>query len=125
MIVSISVFIASFILTAGLIYAACNMRCPSDGGSVIVCDGDTKFETIQKCGEPDYVEDIGFIFSGEFGSITNSTDTEGAYREFARSVEKWYYNCGEGRFMKVITFQGNQVVMIENGDYGSGPQKCW
>lgn len=125
MTVSISVVIAFFILNAGLIYAACNMRCPVNGDSVIICDGDTKFDTVRKCGEPDYVEDIGIIFSGRFGSVANSTGTEGSYEELAKSVEKWYYNCGEGRFMKIITFQGNEVVMIENGDYGSGPQKCW
>jgi hypothetical protein len=127
------VLIAVVLLTASLIDAACNLRCPKDRGSVIVCDGDTKFETIQKCGEPDHKEDVGFISSGKFGSITNATstdtstdtDTEGAYRELFRSVEKWYYNCGEGRFIKVITFKGNEVVSIENGDWGSGPQKCW
>jgi hypothetical protein len=123
--VAFSVFIASFLLTAGLIAAACNLRCPKDRGSVIVCDGDTKFETIRKCGDPDFVEEVGFIFSGRFGSITNAPGTRGAYREFSKRVEKWYYNCGDKRFIKVITFKGNEVVSIENGDWGSGPQKCW
>lgn len=123
--VALAVFIACFILTAGFTYASCDMRCPADRGSVIICDGDTKFETVRKCGEPDYKEDLGFVFTGKFGSIINSGGSEGAYQEFAESVEKWYYDCGEGRFIKVITFRGNEVVSIVNDDRGSGPKKCW
>jgi hypothetical protein len=118
--------VAVVALSAAHSHAACNLRCPNDGGSVIVCDGDGKFETITKCGEPDFVEDVGYISAGRFGSIMNGPSHRGAYRESMVKVERWYYNCGEGRFIKEVVFKGGKVVSIENlPDRGSGPQKCW
>ncbi len=107
-------------------YAACNLRCSTDGGSEIVCEGDSKFETVKKCGEPDFIVDVGYVSAGRFGSITNAPLSRGEYRESVARVEKWYYNCGEGRFLKEIIFKGGKVVSIESlSERGSGPQKCW
>lgn len=113
-------------LIAGSARAACNLRCPKDDGSQIVCDGDTKFETIRKCGEPDFIEEVGFDLIGSYGEVSNATGVRGARREFLRKVDKWYYDCGEGRFVKEITFKGNEIFSIENTDQrGSGSKKCW
>jgi hypothetical protein len=40
------------------------------------------------------------------------------------TVEKWTYNCGSGRFIKVITMRGGKVWKIEEGVRGSGPNRC-
>jgi hypothetical protein len=58
---------------------------------------------IQKCGEPDQKERIEAHL----------------YR-----YEIWTYNCGSGRFMKVITISGGKVHKIEEGARGSGPSRC-
>ncbi len=68
---------------------------------------------------------MGFVTSGRYGERSNAAGVRGSYREFSRKIEKWYYDCGEGRFVKEVTFKGNEVVSIENIDRGSGPQKCW
>lgn len=72
-------------------------------GTEIVRVGDPTIELIQKCGEPDLRELIktdGFI------------------------IEKWTYNCGSVRFMKILTLKGGIVQRIEVADYGTGPARC-
>ena len=72
-------------------------------GTEIVSVGDPTIELLQKCGEPDLKELIktnGFI------------------------IEKWTYNCGSKRFMKILTIKGGSVKRIEVADYGTGPARC-
>jgi len=76
-----------------------SLRC----GTEIVRVGDPTIEVLQKCGEPDLKELI---------------KTDGLI------VEKWTYNCGSARFMRIITFKGGNVQRIEIADYGSGPPRC-
>jgi hypothetical protein len=76
-----------------------SLRC----GSELVRVGDPTIEVLQKCGEPDLKELI---------------KTNGLI------VEKWTYNCGSARFMRILTFKGGNVQKIEIADYGSGPPRC-
>ena len=76
-----------------------SIRCGTD----IVRLGATSFELLQKCGEPDLKEII-------------------EARE--ETSEIWTYNCGTGRFIKVITLRGGKVWRIEEGVRGSGPNRC-
>jgi hypothetical protein len=72
-------------------------------GTEIVSVGDPTMELLQKCGEPDLKELIktnGFI------------------------IEKWTYNCGSVRFMKILSLKGGIVQRIEVADYGTGPARC-
>lgn len=88
-----------FTLLVAVPASARTIRC----GTEIVSVGDPTIELIQKCGEPDLKELIktnGFI------------------------VEKWTYNCGSTRFMKIITLKGGTVQRIEVADYGTGPARC-
>ncbi len=88
-------------------------RCGDRG----VSTGDSRMDVINKCGAPDDSETVsydtkGFVSNG--GSIHLKT----------KKVEKLYYNCGEGRFTRVLTFIDGKLVRIERGGYGSGPAKC-
>jgi hypothetical protein len=79
--------------------SARTIRC----GTEIVSVGDPTIELLQKCGEPDLKELIktnGFI------------------------IEKWTYNCGSARFMKILTIKGGKVQRVEVADYGTGPARC-
>ena len=76
-----------------------SMRC----GTEILRLGATTFEVIQKCGEPDLKE-----------TIEAKEETS----------ERWTYNCGTGRFIKVLTIRRGKVWRIEEGDRGSGPPRC-
>jgi hypothetical protein len=76
-----------------------SMRCGTD----ILRLGASTFELIQKCGEPDLKE-----------TIEAKEETS----------ERWTYNCGTGRFIKIITIRRGKVWRIEEGDRGSGPARC-
>ena len=76
-----------------------SMRC----GNQLVQVGDPTIELLQRCGEPDLKELL---------------NTDGLI------VEKWTYNCGSLRFMRIITLKGGVVYRIELADYGSGPPRC-
>jgi hypothetical protein len=72
-------------------------------GANIVSVGAIPAELLQKCGEPDQKDRVEARLS---------------------TVERWTYNCGTGRFMKVITIRGGKVDKIEEGGRGSGPTRC-
>ena len=76
-----------------------SMRC----GTQLVQVGDPTIELLQRCGEPDLKELL---------------NTDGLI------VEKWTYNCGSLRFMRIITLKGGVIYRIELADYGSGPPRC-
>ena len=72
-------------------------------GTNVVSLGAHSSELSQKCGEPDQKERIEARLT---------------------AYEIWTYNCGSGRFMKVITISGGKVHKIEEGARGSGPTRC-
>jgi hypothetical protein len=76
-----------------------SIRC----GNQLVRVGDPTIQLLQRCGEPDLKELL---------------NTDGLI------VEKWTYNCGSLRFMRIITMKGGVVYRIELADYGSGPPRC-
>ncbi len=93
------VTVAIFVLAIADHGSARTIRC----GTEIVSVGDPTIELLQKCGEPDLKELIktnGFI------------------------IEKWTYNCGSTRFMKILTLKGGKVHRVESADYGTGPARC-
>jgi hypothetical protein len=96
---TIMVLVAIFVLAMAPQASAQSIRC----GTEIVSVGDPTIELLQKCGEPDLKEPIktnGFI------------------------IEKWTYNCGSARFMKILTLRGGKVQKVEVADYGTGPARC-
>jgi hypothetical protein len=96
---TIMVSVAIFVLAMSDCSSARTIRC----GTEIVSVGDPTIELLQKCGEPDLKELIktnGFI------------------------IEKWTYNCGSARFMRILTLKGGIVQRIEVADYGTGPARC-
>ena len=96
---TIMVTVAIFLLAIADRSSARTIRC----GTEIVRVGDPTIELLQKCGEPDLKELIktnGFI------------------------IEKWTYDCGSKRFMKILTLKGGKVHRVESADYGTGPARC-
>ncbi len=107
--------------------AAC-MSCVSRTGSSyteLACEGDSKFDVIRKCGKPDYEEESSQVTTGQFGSTRQKGSKEGGFASSTERIDKFYFNCGQGRFVKILTFRGGVLVTIEEGDRGSGEQKCW
>ena len=72
-------------------------------GTNVVSLGVHSSELLQKCGEPYQKERIEARLS---------------------TYEIWTYNCGSGRFMKVVNIRGGKVDKIEETGRGSGPSRC-
>ena len=80
------------IFTASACFSDDSMTCGSD----LVSVGDLKPSVLIKCGNPFLKEDIG-------GEGTR---------------ERWTYNFGSGDFMKILTFDGDRLESIDDGDKG-------
>ena len=96
--ISLAAMTSSILLVAAPSWAR-SIRC----GNQLVRVGDPTIELLQRCGEPDLKELL---------------NTDGLI------VERWTYNCGSLRFMRIITLKGGVVQRIELADYGSGPPRC-
>lgn len=115
------------LMIGGRADAVC-MSCLSHTGNSYTeqaCEGDSRFDVMRKCGNPDYAEESGQVTTGEFGSARQKGSKKGGFATSTEKIDKLYYNCGQGRFIKVLIFRGGTLVTIETGDRGSGEQKCW
>ncbi len=117
-----------FAVQAGDTLASC-MSCLSKTGSSyteLACEGDSEYEVIHKCGPPDYREEGQTVTSGGFGSEqTGKGQKQGGFSSTTEQIRRFYYNCGQGRFIKVLIFRSGILVDVQNGDRGTGEQKCW
>ncbi len=107
--------------------AAC-MSCVSHTGSgytELACEGDSKFDVIRKCGQFDYTEENEEITSGGVDTTRRHRESQSFFGAVTERVETAYYNCGQGRLIKVLVFRNGRLVSITDGDIGSGEQKCW
>jgi hypothetical protein len=107
------VFIGILLLGFVSIANGDSFRC----GNWIISTGDSKMEVISKCGPPDDSETVSV-------DMTTSETRKGEPVVIIKKVEKLYYNCGEGRISRLLTFIDGKLVMIENAGYGFGPEKC-
>ena len=99
------------------IYSIADASCIRCGLDKLACEGDSKFDAISQCGNPDHSEIVGEDTKGHIG-------TEGHVNVKERTVEKMYYNCGDSMFIKILTIKNGEIISIDDGDRGSGPVKC-
>jgi hypothetical protein len=107
--------------------AAC-MSCLSHTGNSyteLACEGDSKFDVIRKCGQFDYIEENEAITSGGVAETKKHGERQSSFGAVTERVDTAYYDCGQGRLIKVLVFRNGILVSIANGDRGSGEQKCW
>lgn len=118
-----TVFVSVLILLALPIQAEA-FRC----GNRMVNIGDTKAEVLATCGRPIHSEVVEVKSESKWtgrGKWT-SNDTwriKGKSTGSEVPIEVWTYNLGENRLMKILTFEGNILKKIEDGDYGTGPSR--
>lgn len=105
------------------------MSCISKTGSSyteLACNGDSEYEVIHKCGPPDYTEEGETVTSGQFGSEKAGKGQKlGGFSATTSQIKRFYYNCGQGRFIKILVFRDGILVDVQDGDRGTGDQKCW
>jgi hypothetical protein len=96
----------------------------------LITVGDTKYEVINRCGEPDYkdfrVEKRimrDFYRDLFISGIVDMYSERRLYREPRYAVEEviveeWIYNLGPTRFLRYLVFENGRLVNISTGDYG-------
>ena len=116
----------SIISTAS--FAAGSMRC----GTRLVSPGDTKAEVLLMCGEPMLKETVGQkerakridipLDDASNTSKSQSRDNKTATASVRRKesvttiIDQWTYNQGKGKLLKILTFEGGELVEIAAGD---------
>jgi hypothetical protein len=72
----------------------------------LVQEGDTRFEVLAKCGEPDFVENIT-------ETARAPTRLGGTYVVGTVEREVWTYNRAPGKFPAILRFDGTRLKSIE------------
>lgn len=105
--------IAALLLTAPAAYA---FRC----GGALVDRGDTKAEVLIKCGNPDWKTQWSEDFISDPGGASAIRVTG--------EKERWIYNLGPQRFMRILLFEDGRLREVATGERGfpdSGdPGRC-
>ncbi len=117
-----------FLLAAAASSEAACLNCLSHTGQSyndLACEGDSKYDVIRKCGQFDYIEENQQVTSGGVDTTKRPGQSQSSFGAVTEKVETAYYNCGQGRFVKVLVFRNGRLVSISDGDRGSGEQKCW
>lgn len=111
---------AAFVLGGAADASADSMRC----GSRLVSTGDSKAKVLLRCGEPFHREPLGEKKSEEVGKttvvevapgrveVTEKEKTEAT----VKPVERWYYSFGRAHFIRILTFEGDELTEIVLGD---------
>jgi len=96
-------------------------------GTRLVSEGDSKYEVIHKCGEPDYVESWEEErIQRDFG-LRREYDPENRRYTWNREpflvkekvrIEEWTYNLGSTQFMRYLRFENGILTKISTGDKG-------
>jgi hypothetical protein len=82
------------LLAVGTLAAVYSNAAAMRCGTELVDEGDTQHDVALKCGEPTYVEQ-----------------------------NRWIYNLGPHKFIKILHFRGGQVHLIDDGQYGSSGRR--
>jgi len=101
----ICIILCLLFLLASLVFGD-SMSC----GNRIVGTGDTKAEVLIKCGEPVLLKEK----VGEKSVYVKLSDSW--WKSSTVTVERWTYNPGYGKFLRILTFEGDILVKIEKGD---------
>ncbi|MCI0483166.1 MAG: DUF2845 domain-containing protein [candidate division NC10 bacterium] len=116
------------IASAAVLFFAQNafaFRCDSS----VISTGDFIDIVISKCGEPTASRVVREEVFGSFGDTATKEGPRRTFREgtFAKTVEQTEvltYNCGDGRLIHLLTFEGGRLTRIKTEGYGSGPTRC-
>jgi len=77
-------------------------------GDEMISTGDSRAGVLMKCGKPNHTD--------KYGAKKSKRGSQG--------IEKWYYNCGKGDFIYVLTFENGVLKNEETEGRGSGKSNC-
>lgn len=74
----------------------------------VIREGDSQHRVRQYCGEPQSVAFVGMETIYRNGPYGRS--------KIEQPVEKWFYDMGAGRFLKILVFRGDILIRVEDGE---------
>jgi hypothetical protein len=91
-------------------------------GSGLVSSGDTKTQVLVTCGKPTSKEKScenrrEYTTTDKYGKIKKG-------RKCAKTVDIWYYNCGDLDFIYALTFENNILKNETTEGRGKGKSDC-
>ena len=103
-----------------------SMRC----GNKLISIGDKKAEVLVKCGEPLMQETIAIEEKAEYAQLAlkypllykhgmlkkNNDAVIGKESTTTYSIDQWTYHMGQGKFLRILYFEGGELVSIVDGD---------
>lgn len=98
------------LVTGIIVSMACladSMRC----GNKLVRSGYSSAEVLLTCGEPILRE----VSSLERDKTEETAATGSTSSSVQVRVEKWTYNQGAGKLLKILTFRDGELISIETG----------
>jgi len=95
----------------------------------VISTGDFLDIVVAKCGEPTASRVVKEEVIGSFGDTATReglgrTIREGTFIKTIEQTEVLTYNCGDGRLIHLLTFEGGKLKKIETAGYGTGPTRC-
>jgi len=87
------------------------LRC----GHKLVQIGDHKAEVLEKCGEPDSVDERRAIRGSRFRHPYGALEID-HFEEIL--IEEWIYNFGPRKFQQFLEFENGELKKIKNLGYG-------
>jgi hypothetical protein len=111
------------VLVLGLSDVSFAFRC----GTKLVSEGDSKYEVVYKCGEPDYVEaweeqrvqrDFGLRREFDPKNRRYTWDREPFLVKEMVRIEEWTYNLGSTQFIRYLRFENGILTKMWTGDKG-------
>ncbi|OAI09527.1 hypothetical protein A1353_04250 [Methylomonas methanica] len=106
--------IKGVLLTLGMLAFAGDafaLRC----GHKLVQVGDYKSEVLEKCGEPDSVEQRRAIRGSRLRHPYGALEID-QFEEVL--IEEWIYNFGPRKFQQLLEFEDGELKKIRNLSYG-------
>lgn len=79
------------------------LRCGND----VIDTGATTFEVLKACGEPDYRDQVADAYLFGIGPVG--------------AAERWYYNPGPNKLIRILTFRNGDLTRIDTGGRGFTP----
>lgn len=111
------------LIAFGLADPAFAFRC----GTQLVDEGDTKYEVLHKCGEPNHIESWEEErIQRDFGVRREYDSRAGRYNWYRAPflvkekvrIEEWTYNPGPTEFIRYLRFENGILTNVSTGDKG-------
>jgi len=93
-------------------------------GSGFVSVGDSKTKVMIECGHPTSKERVSVKKDRKIRKDGQGGVGKKFGKSSGKSVEKWYYNCGDNDMIYVLTFEGSTLAQEDTDGYGKGQSDC-